>query len=183
MLLPIFFLIISNLYNSLSSNKLLIHKIDSVFLLFNFFGGIDSLDLIPPSPRVRLGSFFNILYGQLKNPIILFFGQGYGAYFYDYFKVFDGIDLSFAFRYEETISGRYGRPHDTIAAVPLSNGLFGLSLLVYLIFKYLSKIKYNFLAIAVLPWLLLTFYYNSQFALVGLVMLYASEKKITLNSR
>ncbi len=163
-----------------SENKLFIYKFESFILMFKAFKGLEYIDVIPASPRVRIISLINIFHDQIRNPIKLLFGSGYGAYFHDHYNLFEGMDLRSGFRKEEVLAGRYGRPHDTLVAVPLANGFFGLFLLLGVVYGYILRIKYNFLAFAVVPWLLLAFYFNSQFGVVGLIMLYASQKRLSL---
>jgi hypothetical protein len=108
-----------------------------------------------------------------------FIGNGFGAYFYDNFNFFSSMLMKDSFRPEELASGRYGRPHDTFAAVPLANGVIGLFLLLKLTYLYTKRaIRYNFLGFSSILFLCLAFYFNSQLALAGLLMLFASFKKI-----
>ena len=167
-------------YFANAENKLFIYKFESFILMFEAFKGMEYLDVIPASPRIRIISLINILDEQIKNPIKFLFGSGYGSYFYDESNLFRDIDLRSAFRPIEVKTGKFGRPHDTLVAVPLANGFIGLALLIRLVYRYILRMKHNFLAFAVIPWLFLTFYYNSQFGLVGLIMLYSSEQKLNL---
>lgn len=164
-------------------NKLFMYKFESFILMFKVFSGLEYIDLIPASPRVRIISLLNVLYDQIRNPIKLLFGSGYGSYFYDHYGLFQGMDLKTGFRQQEILMGKFGRPHDTLVAVPLANGFLGLFFILKLVYQYIMRIKYNFLAFAVVPWLLLTFYFNSQFGIVGLLMLYASQKNLGTSNK
>lgn len=176
-------LVIVSILNYLASYtkdyNLFAYKFDSVLSLVYIFDGTSFFHLIPESPRIRIISLVNILYEQIQNPINLFLGSGFGSFFYDNFNFFGNMEMTNAFRDIEISTRKYGRPHDTIAAVPLANGLLGLYFIFKLTFKYLRRgLKYNFLAFGAIPWLGLAFYYNPQFALVGLLMVFTSFKKI-----
>lgn len=162
------------------SNKLFIYKFESILQLVNIFNGFDFFYLIPESPRIRIISSLNIWYEQITQNFFSFFtGNGFGAYFYDNFNFFSSMRMKDSFRPEELMSGKYGRPHDTFAAVPLANGIIGLFLLLKLTYYYTKRaMKYNFLGFSAILFLCLAFYFNSQLALAGLLMLYASFKKI-----
>ncbi len=174
--LSIVVLLIMNLSFTIE-NKLFLHKLNSVFRIFSVFKGINYLHLIPESPRIRIVSMINIFYDNIKNPLALLFGKGFGSYFTDHMQLLRTMNLDSAFQENEILSGKYPRPHDTVVAVPLSNGVIGLIYLFYVSYKYLGNIRVNLLSCSVIPWLLLTFFYNSQFAIVGLIMLYASFYK------
>ncbi|MDM8336361.1 hypothetical protein [Mediterranea massiliensis] len=160
------------------NNSLFLWKMYNVVSLFNIFQGMDAVDLIPNSPRIRLISLIDILYPWNENPLKVLLGTGYGGYFTDHINGFANCDLSHAFSQYEISTGRFSRPHDTFAAVPLVNGVLGLWCLLRLSFLYIKKYKSNFLSLASIPWLILTFYYNSQYALVGLILLYVSDLQL-----
>jgi hypothetical protein len=176
--LPILFFLIYK--SSMIFSNLFIYKFESILQLVNVFNGFDFFYLIPESPRIRIISSLNIWYEQITQNLFSFFiGNGFGAYFYDNFNFFSNMRMKGAFRPEEIISGKYGRPHDTFAAVPLANGLIGLFLILKLTYYYTKRaLKYNFLGFSAILFLGLAFYFNSQLGLAGLLMLFASFKKI-----
>lgn len=159
----------------LVTNELFLWKLYNVVALFDIFQGMGGIDLIPNSPRIRIVSMINIFYPLTDNPIKVLLGTGYGGYFFDYINGFAISDLSHAFSQYEISTGRFSRPHDTFAAVPLVNGIVGLWWVVKLSILYAKKYQQNFLSLASIPWLLLVFYYNPQYGLVGLIMLYVSD--------
>lgn len=163
-------------------NELFLWKLYNVVALFDVFQGMEGIDLIPNSPKIRIVSMIDILYPFKDNPIKVLLGTGYGGYFYDYINGFATSDLSHAFSQYEISTGRFSRPHDTLAAVPLVNGIVGLWWIVKLSIFYIKRYQRNFLSLATIPWLLLTFYYNPQYGLVGLIMLYVSDLYLNKNS-
>jgi hypothetical protein len=143
--------------------------------MINVFDGIDGINLIPESPRVRIVEIMSIFNELFRNPIYLLFGKGYGSYFSDNFKLLANMDLINAYKAVEITNNKYGGVHDSFSSIPLANGLFGLTLIFRLTFKYIKMIKYNFMAYAAIPWLAFTFYYNVQFGIVAMLLLYCSE--------
>lgn len=155
---------------------LFLYKLESIWISIKNIGTIDNLMIIPNSPRIRVVSIINIWKEGMLNPLRLLFGAGFGSYFHDFTNILSRSDLSDAFRTLEIQNGRYGRPHDMPAAVPLANGLLGLLLLLQLAFKYLKRVSRDPLNLSVYPFLLLSFYYNHQFALVGILLLIISDE-------
>ncbi|GEM_PF-1752589 len=159
-----------------SEYSLFLYKLDSVFSLLSIFDSSDGVALLPNSPRIRVASLMNIFQEFISNPYFFFFGKGYGGYFSDLTGILANSDLSAAFPDEQVKLDQFSRPHDTFASVPLVNGLLGLVFILYVVYRYIKRIKYDYFALAVIPWLLLTFYYNFQFAYVGLLMLFLTER-------
>lgn len=134
---------------------------------------------VTASPYIRMATTLNIIQGYLQDPYLIPFGSGYGGYFIDHLNMFDGMDLeNGGFSHADVSSGYFHTAHDTFAAVPLLNGVLGFGIIMKLSINYIKKIKYNFCAFAAIPWLLLTFYFNSQLALTGVFFLFAAEYNI-----
>lgn len=163
-------------YFQSTDTGLFLNKIDSVLLLVNVFQGLDGFNLIPESPRVRLIEIVSIFHELFGNPIYLLFGKGYGAYYSDYLNLFSGLGMKNAYKPIELATKKYAGVHDSFSSIPLANGMIGLVLIFRLVIKYTKKIKYNFMAFAAIPWLGFTFYYNVQFGIVAVLLLYSSEK-------
>lgn len=178
----IFFFSGVSIYNIFISNNLFIWKLQNIASLFDVFDGIDAIAYMPNSPRIRIVSLIDIIQGFQYSPLSVIFGTGYGGYFYDHLNILSQSDLSHAFSDYEINTGRYSRPHDTYAAVPLVNGVIGLFLLVKTAIQYIKNYKTNFFSLAAVPWLLLTFYYNAQFAIIGLLLLYISSSNLQKRS-
>ncbi len=137
-----------------------------------FSGDIDEIE---QSPYVRFGTFCNLAYESVSNPIFLFLGHGYGGYFEDKLGFFANINLHTAFSDKDASTGHYHSAHDTYCSVPLNNGFVILFILLYISFLYVKRTKGEPYAFAAVPWLVLTFYFNTQTATCGLLFLYASE--------
>lgn len=161
----------------INSNDLVI-KDKNEFLMaqkFNQFVSVfqGSLEEVSTSPQVRLGEVANIIYSYKINPLKSFLGVGYGGYFEDYLGLFKYIDLSKgSFDDEQINSGRYYRPHDSIPVILLLHGIFGILFLVFwmvYIFKFASRAN-NLLG--VIPWLVLTYGFDINIAIVGIFFLY-----------
>lgn len=168
-------------YFSINANVnygLFLYKLESIWVLLRNMGSSENLMMIPNSPRIRIVSIINIWEEGLLNPLKLIFGAGFGSYFHDFTNILSRSDLSDAFRTIEIENGRFGRPHDMPAAVPLANGLLGVILLIKVAYKYLKRIESDPFNFAVYPFLLLSFYYNHQFALIGLLLLVISNESL-----
>lgn len=163
-----------------SEYNLFLYKLENVTLMVNVFQGIDGINLIPESPRVRIIEIMSIFNELFSNPFFLLFGKGYGSYFSDDFKLLANMDLFNAYKAFEISSNKYGGVHDSFSSIPLTNGLIGLFLVFRLVFKYIKMIKHNFMAYAAIPWLAFTFYYNVQFGMIAMLLLYSSEFYLNL---
>lgn len=156
-------------FGILFSSKM--HQLTSMFS-----GDLDSID---ESPYTRVATTLNILDNYLHRPWCFIFGMGYGGYFTDSLSLFGGLDLTSGGWSDEVVkSGHFNMGHDTFASVPLFNGFFGLYLIFKIVFLYAKRIRSNMYAFAAIPWLFLTFYFNTQLAISGLLLLYASEYEI-----
>lgn len=158
-----------------SEYNLFLYKLENVTLLVNVFSGFNGLSLIPESPRVRIIEVLNIFRELLSNPFFLFFGKGYGSYFSDSYGLLGGADLINAYKAVEIRSDKYGGVHDSFSSIPLANGIIGLYLVFRLVIKYFKMIKHNFMAYSAIPWLAFTFYYNVQFGIVAMLLLFSAE--------
>lgn len=161
---------------------LFIYKLENVWLMGNVFQGMDGLLKIPDSPRVRFIEILNIVYEQLHNPFYLIFGKGYGSSFSEHFGLLPLLDSKFSYPTNEIAANRMGAPHDTFSAIPLANGWLGFILIYRMVYKYFRRMRHNFLAFAAIPWLGFVFYYNPQFGIVAMLMLYASEKELNIKT-
>lgn len=171
-LIPLISLIIGEYFSGSTLISSKIHQV-STLMEFIFFG--EELKYIATSPYIRVTSLINILYEGLENPIILLFGRGYGGYFNDHFNYFSGLDLSNgAFSDSAILSGDYYTGHDTMVTVPMFNGLIGLYLLFKVVIKYLKFSRINYLALTVIPFVLLAFYHDSLIGVTGVLLLFVS---------
>lgn len=161
---------------------LFIYKLENVWLMVNIFEGMEGLLKIPESPRVRFIEILNIVYEQLHNPFYLIFGKGYGSSFSEHFGLLPLLDSKFSYPANEIAANKMGAPHDTFSAIPLANGWLGFILIYRMVYKYFRRMRHNFLAFAAIPWLGFVFYYNPQFGIVAMLMLYASEKELNIKT-
>lgn len=141
----------------------------------SLFGSYDDMN---GSPMIRVGTLLNLLYEGLFNPFFLLFGHGYGGYFTDSLKLFEYVPLDAAWPDEVVNSGRFTSAHDTFASVPLFNGFLGLFLILMMGFKYLKRIPQSVYSFAAVQFLIFTFYFNIQLALIGMIFLYAADIEI-----
>jgi len=148
-------------------------KIDQAKSLFQSGGDVGE---VASSPRVRVATTLNIIDEGIRNPIFLLFGHGYGGYFQDDLGLMKGMDLTDGGWPPEIVEkGKFPTAHDTFSTVPLLNGFIGLLLLVYISLKYVFRSLKNPFAFAVIPWVVLTFYFNIQTAMAGMLFLFATE--------
>ena len=170
-ILMMIYVIFGGIEITLGDNNLFLRKFQQFLSLFS--GSISDIDT---SPYIRVISFIDIIKSFGYNPFRWLFGMGYGGYFTDVTGLLEYIKLDeSAFSIEDISSGYFHYAHDTFCSVPLLNGFYGLYLLIKIVIKYICRIKYNFLALAAIPWLFLTFYFNTQLALAGMMMLFGSE--------
>lgn len=164
----IFFMSLS--VSNSNADSLTSHKIEQVNSIFSIRGGE-----MAASPATRIGETINFIYNNRANPFALIFGKGYGGYITDDLGLFVGFDLQGGgFSDDQIRSGRYSQLHDTFATVPLLNGFLGLVLLFLIIRYHIRRFKYNYLVFTVIPWLLFTFYFSTQYAFTGAFFLYGS---------
>lgn len=146
-------------------------KLQNVFSLFS-----PNVNEIDTSPYVRIATTMNIFDNNKNNFIGMLFGQGFGGYFTDSLNMFAGLDLSDGGWPDLDVrTGRYTRGHDTFATVPLLNGFLGLGILLYMCYKYAMFAKKSYMAYAVFPWIIFTFYFNIIYGIIGICFLYAAE--------
>ncbi|WP_394494196.1 hypothetical protein [Shewanella sp. ENK2] len=109
-------------------NSLLLYKLESVWLLFNFIFSfnMDMLGILPMSPRVRVIELYLIFQENGKSIVYFLFGQGFGGWYQDTLGYFSGIDLSSAFSENEIRTGRFHSAHDFFAILPFFHGIFGV---------------------------------------------------------
>lgn len=161
-------------YFSNNANQLFNSKLHQFVSLFNIFSG--NIDDIDRSPYIRVASFINIYYENLKNIVYFLFGRGYGGYFTDSLNLFNGIDLyNGAFPEDQVSSGHFYYGHSTFIIVPLLNGFGGLFLLFKIVWQYIKRIQSNYYALASILWIVFMFYYNVLIAIIGLFFLYCSD--------
>lgn len=154
-----------------ASDSLFSMKMGAVTSLFS-----SDVSEVSESPYIRIGEIMNVFYGYFQHPYLLPFGSGYGGYFEDHLNMFVGINLEIgSYSRADVSSGFFHNAHDTFSVVPFLNGLFGLWIIFSYTLKYLKRIKKNYCAFAAIPWLLLTFYFNTQMAMTGVFLLFASE--------
>ena len=164
----------------LSRNNIATIKLMEALSLFSVFytsGDLYSrLSLIPASPYIRIVQVFNILYDGLSNPFGLIFGNGFGGYYTDSTGLFKYTDVTMGgFSFEVASSGRYGYAHSAIPSVLLFNGIIGLLALIKLGIAYIKQIKNTSLAFVVIPFVLLSFYFNTSLYLAYVFTLFAAE--------
>ena len=156
---------------ALSSDTMALYKIQSALSIFSM-----DIDNMANSPYIRFASLMNILNDGLHNPFTLIFGNGYGGYFEDNLNLFYGLDLSDGAWPDSVIStGRFPNGHDTMVNVPLYNGLLGFYLICKICILYTKNIKNNFLSCVAFMWIFLMFYFNTIFAVMGVVFLFGAE--------
>ena len=151
----------------------------SLFSVFYTSGDLYSrLSLIPASPYIRIAQVFNIIYDGINNPLGLILGNGFGGYYTDSTGLFQYTDVTMGgFSSEVASSGRYGYAHSSIPSVLLFNGIVGLSALIKLGINYIKQIKNTPLAFIVLPFFLVSFYFNTSLYLAYVFVLFAAEYK------
>ena len=154
-------------------------KMNSVESLSNFFVGERNMSDVSDSPYIRLAEISNILYEDVRNPVYLFLGRGFGGYFQDELNLFSGYDLAHgAFSREEIRTGKFSYGHDTFVTVPMLNGFIGFFMLVSLIITMCRKSTQNYLYLTSLMFLLLWFYFDVLMGVMGVMLLYAAEHKV-----
>lgn len=146
----------------------------------SMFGG-DASE-VSNSPATRIAEIANFCYNNRYDPFHLIFGMGYGGYFTDELGMLVGLDLSGGWSEEVIRSGRFPNGHDTYAEVPLVNGFLGLILVIYVGLLYIRNIKMNFLSLAAVPWLLLSFYFSPIYAFISIFFLTGAEYNLNKNT-
>lgn len=150
------------------------YKLHSAFSMMT--GNIDDAGR---SPYIRMAQLANILYEGLQNPFLLIFGNGYGGYFEDKLGLFANVDLlNGAYNFKTVGSGRFHSGHDAVVNIPFFNGLVGMWLVLRISWKYIKKIRFNYMNSAIFLWVLLIFYFNTIFAYIGLFALIGAEYKV-----
>lgn len=154
-------------------------KMNSVESLTDFFVGEGDMDDVSASPYIRLAEVSNIVYEDIRNPVYLLFGRGFGGYYRDELCLFNGFDLANgAFSKEEIQTGKFSSGHDTFVTVPMLNGFIGFFMLLSLIIATCKKSPQNYLYLTSLLFLLLWFYYDVLMGVIGVMLLFAAEHKV-----
>ena len=171
--------VISIAISNISLGDLSLVKIEQAKSLFVNGGDLDD---VASSPKVRVATTMNLIDEGLRNPFFLLFGHGYGGYFQDGLGLMKGMDLTNGGWPPEIVAkGKFPSAHDTFSTVPLLNGFLGLIMLIIISLKYMRRSLKNPYAYAVVPWVLLTFYFNIQTAMAGMLFLFASERMVNDN--
>ena len=180
MIIGIFAVVGSGVFSNKES--IFYYKFEDVRSIFNVLieEDVDILHLssyIATSPYVRVASLINIVYMGQDNIINLLFGQGYGGYFEDKLGLFSHLhnleDGGWPLKYVQ--DGRFPYAHDSFAIIPLLNGIIGLILIMWISITYIRRIKINYMYFAVVPFLLISFYFSITYAVVGVFLLFASQ--------
>lgn len=154
-------------------------KMNSVESLTNFFIGKGDMNDVSASPYIRLAELSNIVYEDIRNPVFLLFGRGFGGYYRDELGLFNGFDLANgAFSKEEIRTGKFSSGHDTFVTVPMLNGFIGFFMLLSLIIGTCKKSPQNYLYLTSLMFLMLWFYYDILMGGIGVMLLFAAEHKV-----
>ena len=162
-------------FHNFEMSKLFLIKLGQFTSLFSVFTG-GGIGEVSTSPYIRIASVANILYEQLINPLKLLFGVGYGGTFQDSLNLMNMLDLTMGGWADEQVSdGRFPYGHGTIPCVALLNGSLGLFFLLRIVYQYIKRIKLNPLAFAAIPWLFLSFYFNTLQAMCGMFLLFGSD--------
>ena len=174
--IPTIVLILNQTYDGSSFIVSKMHQVGTLVEFVSFGGGVQN---IATSPYIRVTSLMNILHEGIENPFILLFGRGYGGYFNDQLNLFAGLDLyRGAFTDSAILSGNYYSGHDTMVTVPMFNGFVGFYLLFAVLVKYLKFSRINFIALSVIPFLLLAFYFDTLMGVAGVLLLYIGSFRI-----
>jgi hypothetical protein len=153
------------------------HKANQFISMFNFHKlSLEALDEVSDSPKVRIAEVLIILNNYTNNPMASLFGMGFGGFFRDNLGLFALMDLSQgSFDDEQINSGRFYRGHDTIPVIMLLHGFVGIIFLLYWIVKILFSSIKSFSFIGVLPWLLLTYGFDINIAIFGLLFFFIAS--------
>lgn len=164
----------------LDKSSIFAYKMEEVISLFSMFSAKDIFELseyVGPSLYVRIASLIDIVNDNLNSPLKLLIGNGYGGYFTDSLGMFSHRttleDGGWPLKY--VLLGKFPYGHDSIAVVPLLNGLVGLYMIVVFAFKELKYINKNFLLFAFVPFLLISLYFCITFGVIAIVMIFTSE--------
>lgn len=156
-----------------------VRKLESVNTLSSFFMGEGNMDEVSASPYIRLAEFSNIVYEDIRNPVFLLFGRGFGGYYRDELNLFTSFDLaSGAFSDDQIRTGNFSYGHDTFVTVPMLNGFIGFFLLIALLISMCKKSPHNYLYLSCLMLPLLWFYFDVLMGVIGVMLLYAAEHKV-----
>lgn len=154
-------------------------KMRSVESLTNFFTGQGSMSDVSASPYIRVAELSNIIYEDIRNPLYLTLGRGFGGYYRDYLNLFSGYDLANgAFSMEDIMTGQFSYGHDTFVTVPMLNGFIGFFMLMSLIIAMCRKASKNYLYLSSLMFLLLWFYFDVLMGVIGVMLLFAAEHRV-----
>ena len=161
-----------------------IHKLHSVQTMWDFMWGKNSIYEVDDSPQTRIAEFANIMYENVTNPIYMLFGRGFGGYYHDTLGIMGGLDLANGTYTESAIAkGEFYYAHDAFVSVPFMSGLIGVYMWIKCIVKYLKHASLNYYKLAVIPFLALIFFFDTQIGATGVVILFASESNLIKNKK
>lgn len=154
-------------------------KMKNVESLTNFAMGQRNMTDVYNSPYIRLAEISNIVYEDIRNPVYLFLGRGFGGYYQDELHLFSGYDLSKgAFSADQIRTGKFSSGHDSFVTIPMLNGFIGFFMMISLIITMCRKSSQNYLYLTSLMFLLLWFYFDILMGVIGVMLLYAAEHKV-----
>ena len=156
----------------LSLSKIKMQQFLSLFTTFSAKSFEDVRNVMGASPFIRFAELVDSFYENSHNLLHLLFGKGYGSFITDELNLLDGFDLEGGvYSHEQVISGRFCRLHGSFPAAMLIHGLVGIVGFFYFVFAYLRKITISPFAFCAFIWLGMSFYFNYQCAVYGMVSL------------
>lgn len=166
--IPLIALFFYNHLENQKNNILLSEKNKQVSGLLAFSSD-NWFENIPSSPKMRLTEFLNISSELIESKKILF-GKGFAGTIKDNGQYFDNIS-EFSFSKWELELGAYYSMHESINCFFLVGGLFGLGVLLSILFGIVKIVHKSPWLIIGFFWLLLFYNYHMTIAIYGIVSL------------
>jgi hypothetical protein len=120
------------------------------------------------SPKMRITEFMNIANELFSKPWFLLLGKGFMGSIQDKLGLFGEVD-EFAFSEWEVNLGTYYTMHESINALFLTNGIFGLYFLFSNLKNMIKKVHISPWLIFGFLWLLLFYSYSITISIYGVV--------------
>lgn len=148
---------------------------------FLAFWNSNWLDTLGESARFRVEEFIAIISEYISKPYFLIFGKGFMGTVVDHNNYFYSNSQAWsinAYSYEEWYNGVFYSLHESFNKIFLINGLFGLYLFIYLVFKGLKNLnKSPFLTLGII-WLFFYWGFSTVYSFFGLASLYLGFQAI-----
>lgn len=149
----------------LQDNDLLQDKMNQVISMLCFWKD-DWLELMAPSPRIRVLELINTFFEYMEKPLYFLFGKGFGGTFKNHMSLMTFVSDSYT--KQEWINQTFWGTHGSFNKFFLSYGFFGIVLFLYIIKQAFFNFHNSFWLLLGVFWFALFYGYSFSLMIIGL---------------